>query len=78
MINGIGGRFDQTLAHINTLYSGSDEYVYLLSEDSLSFVLEPVRPTFYLPLYNAVMIIIRHRVGIVFLLTLNWRKATVD
>lgn len=47
VINGIGGRFDQTLAHINTLYSGSDEYVYLLSEDSLSFVLEPGRHSIF-------------------------------
>lgn len=45
VVNGIGGRFDQTLANVNTLYSrvvGMEEDVYLLSEDSLSFLLTPV------------------------------------
>ena len=43
-INGMGGRFDQTLANINTLYSINTGGVplYLMSEDSLLFVLEPV------------------------------------
>jgi thiamine pyrophosphokinase len=45
VVNGIGGRFDQTLANMNTIYSKSsimEESIYLLSEDSLCFVLEPV------------------------------------
>ena len=45
VLNGVGGRFDQTLANVNTLYSRGDNddlSVYLVSEDSLSFVLEPV------------------------------------
>lgn len=45
VLNGIGGRLDQTLANMNTLYSedsASDMSLYLMSEDSLSFVLNPV------------------------------------
>ena len=45
VLNGIGGRLDQTLANMNTLYSAEysdDVLLYLMSEDSLSFVLDPV------------------------------------
>lgn len=42
VLNGIGGRLDQTLANINTLFSDNGVSIYLVSEDSLSFVLEPV------------------------------------
>ena len=42
VINGIGGRLDQTLANINTLFSDNGVSIYLMSEDSLCFVLEPV------------------------------------
>lgn len=46
ILNGIGGRFDQTLANINTLYSvvdTNDISLYLMSEDSLLFILEPTQ-----------------------------------
>lgn len=47
-MNALWGRFDQTLANINTLYMliSSREHqpldVYLVSEDSIIFCLQPV------------------------------------
>lgn len=44
VLNAIGGRFDQTLGCVNTLYSHCNDEIalYLLSEDSLICILEPV------------------------------------
>ena len=47
-MNGLWGRFDQTLANVNTLYQSLlwKEYqplnVYLMSEESILFCLQPV------------------------------------
>ena len=43
-MNATWGRFDQTMGNLNTIFSVQSSLpVYLLSEDSLMFVLEPVR-----------------------------------
>ncbi len=50
--NGIGGRFDQTLANINTMFSVAVNVpLYLISEDSLVFVLEPVSVHAHISVY---------------------------
>ena len=50
-LNGLWGRFDQTLANINTLYhtitlmEQQPFDLYLVSEDSILLCLQPVRKT---------------------------------
>ena len=45
-LNAVWGRFDQTLANINTLYSmqgeTEDVQLFLVTEDSIIFLLKPV------------------------------------
>ena len=65
-MNALWGRFDQTVANINTLYQSltwkEDQplNVYLVSEDSIVFCLEPVRE------------ILLHNIIITGLETLSW------
>ena len=60
-MNGLWGRFDQTLANVNTLYQSllwkehQPLNVYLLSEESILFCLQPVRKKLYAYCYNIIV-----------------------
>lgn len=46
VMNSFGGRFDQTIGNVHTVMSLDEEMhgipVYLLSDDSIAFILKPV------------------------------------
>ena len=64
-MSGLWGRFDQTLANINTLYQSllwkehKPLEVYLVSEESILFCLQPVRNKYDCVNYRLYVIIIR-------------------
>ena len=41
VLGGVGGRLDHSLAHIHTLFEHASRQIYLISEESLAFLLEP-------------------------------------
>ncbi len=42
-MNALWGRFDQTMGNIGVLFHSSTVPIYLISEDSILFLLKPVK-----------------------------------